>query len=131
MPIRHITEEGQPLSCAWRYASAYGDARGEAVLSYDIPLRTTTSHMADDLHRGSAPSRRPEVKILDRNGTVIAANRTVCTVSVVHSQVTEPERVIEMLCAELGLSEEECEKKVEKRSSREIIKTNVDKETGR
>ena len=88
------------------------------------------SEMADDLHRRERTIKAARGEILDRNGTVIAANRTVCTVSVVHSQVTEPERVIEMLCAELGLSEEDVRKKVEKRSSREIIKTNVAKETG-
>ena len=88
------------------------------------------SEMADDLHRRERTIKAARGEILDRNGTVIAANRTVCTVSVVHSQVTEPERVIEMLCAELGLSEEDVRKKVEKRSSREIIKPNVAKETG-
>lgn len=88
------------------------------------------SEMADDLHRRERTIKAARGEILDRNGTVIAANRTVCTVSVVHSQVTEPECVIEMLCAELGLSEEDVRKKVEKRSSREIIKTNVAKETG-
>lgn len=88
------------------------------------------SEMADDLHRRERTIKAARGEILDRNGTVIAANRTVCTVSVVHSQVTEPERVIKMLCAELGLSEEDVRKKVEKRSSREIIKTNVAKETG-
>lgn len=88
------------------------------------------SEMADDLHRRERTIKAARGEILDRNGTVIAANRTVCTVSVVHSQVTEPERVIEMLCVELGLSEEDVRKKVEKRSSREIIKTNVAKESG-
>lgn len=68
--------------------------------------------------------------LLDRNGTVIAANQTVCTVSVIYNQVTDPETVISVLTQELGLEEESVRKKVEKRSSREKIKSNVSKETG-
>lgn len=68
--------------------------------------------------------------ILDRNGVVLGDNRTVCTVSVVYNQVTDRERVIEVLSTELSLPEEEVRKKVEKLSSREKIKSNVDKEIG-
>ena len=68
--------------------------------------------------------------ILDRNGTVLGANRTVCTISVVYNQIKDPERVIEVLSKELSMSEEEVRKKVEKLSSREKIKSNVDKEIG-
>ena len=68
--------------------------------------------------------------ILDRNGVVLGANRTVCTISVVYNQVTDPERVIEVLSKELSMSEEDVRKKVEKVSSREKIKSNVDKEIG-
>lgn len=88
------------------------------------------SRMADDLHERERTIKAARGEILDRNGTVIATNRTVCTVSVVHNQVEEPETVIKVLCDELGLSEAEVRKKVEKRSSREIIKTNVDKADG-
>lgn len=88
------------------------------------------SEMADDLHRRERTIKAARGEILDRNGTVIAANRTVCTISVIHNQLEEPEKVIEVLCSELGISEEEVRKKVEKRSSREIIRTNVDKEAG-
>lgn len=88
------------------------------------------SRMADDLHERERTIKAARGEIVDRNGTVIATNRTVCTVSVVHNQVEEPENVIAVLCKELGLSEEEVRKKVEKRSSREIIKTNVDKADG-
>lgn len=88
------------------------------------------SEMADDLHERERTIKAARGEILDRNGTVIATNRTVCTVSVVHNQVEDPEAVIEVLCRELSLSEEEVRKKVEKRSSREIIRTNVDKEVG-
>ena len=69
-------------------------------------------------------------EIVDRNGTVIAANRTVCTVSVIHNQVTEPEKVIRELVRILELPEPEVRKKVEKWSSREIIRTNVEKSVG-
>ena len=88
------------------------------------------STMADDLHERERTIKAARGEIVDRNGTVIASNRTVCTVSVVHNQVEEPEAVIRMLSGELELPEEEVRKKVEKRSSREIIKTNVDKADG-
>ncbi|MCI8453952.1 MAG: peptidoglycan glycosyltransferase, partial [Lachnospiraceae bacterium] len=88
------------------------------------------SRMADELHERERTIKAARGEIVDRNGTVIATNRTVCTVSVVYNQVTEPEAVIEALVRELSLSEAEVRKKVEKRSSREIIRTNVDKEIG-
>ena len=86
--------------------------------------------MADELHERERTIKAARGEIVDRNGTVIATNRTVCTISVVHNQIEEPERVIEVLCKELELSEAEVRKRVEKRSSREIIKTNVDKADG-
>ena len=88
------------------------------------------SEMALDLHQRERSIKAARGRIIDANGVVIADNRTVCTVSVIYSQVTDRENVIRMLAGELGLSEEEVRPKVEKRSSREIIKTNVDKETG-
>ena len=88
------------------------------------------SRMADELHERERTIKAARGEIVDRNGTVIATNRTVCTISVVHNQVEEPETVIEVLCKELELSEAEVRKRVEKRSSREIIKTNVDKADG-
>ena len=88
------------------------------------------STMADDLHERERTIKAARGEIVDRNGTVIASNRTVCTVSVVHNQVEEPEAVIRMLSEELELPDAEVRKKVEKRSSREIIKTNVDKADG-
>lgn len=88
------------------------------------------SQMAQDLHERERTIKAARGNIMDVNGTVIATNRTVCTISVIHNQVKEPEMVIEVLVKELGVSEEEVRKKVEKRSSREIIKTNVDKELG-
>ncbi len=88
------------------------------------------SEMAEDLHQRERTIKAARGRILDRNGTVIATNRTVCTVSVIHNQIKEPEAVIQTLARELGLSEAEVQKKVEKYSSREILKTNVDKEQG-
>lgn len=88
------------------------------------------SEMAEELHQRERAIKAARGRILDANGTVIAANRTVCTISVIHNQVTEPDVVIHSLCEILGMEEAGVRKKVEKRSSREIIRTNVDKETG-
>lgn len=86
--------------------------------------------MARDLHERERTIKAARGRILDAGGNVIADNRTVCTISVIYNQVTDREEVIRSLCSRLELSEEPVRKKVEKRSSREIIKTNVDKETG-
>ena len=88
------------------------------------------SKMADALHERERTIKAARGEIVDRNGTVIAANRTVCTVSVIHNQVKDPEKVIRELARILDLSEEEVRKKVEKWSSREIIRTNVEKSVG-
>lgn len=88
------------------------------------------SKMADALHERERTIKASRGEIVDRTGTVIAANRTVCTVSVIHNQVKEPEKVIRELARILDLSEEKVRKKVEKWSSREIIRTNVEKSVG-
>ncbi len=88
------------------------------------------SAMAEDLHERERTIKAARGNIIDANGTVIATNRTVCTISVIHNQIKNPEQVIEVLSAELGVDEETVKKKVEKYSSREIIKTNVDKALG-
>ncbi len=88
------------------------------------------SEMAEDLHQRERTIKAARGRILDRNGVVIADNRTVCTISVVHNQIQDPEEVIRVLCEELELDEETVRKKVETYSAREIIKTNVDKEKG-
>ena len=88
------------------------------------------SAMAEDLHQRERTIKAARGRIIDANGEVIADNRTVCTISVIYNQVTDREHVIQVLCSELGLDEELVRKRVEKRSSREIIKTNVDKELG-
>ena len=71
--------------------------------------------------------KAPRGKIYDRNGVCIAGNKPVCSISVIHNQITEPERVISVLSEKLGIDESEVRKKVEKYSSREKIKSNVDK----
>lgn len=73
--------------------------------------------LAEDLHEREREIRAARGKILDRNGRILADNRTVCTVSVIHSQIKEPDKVTELLCRELGLDEETVRKKVEKVSS--------------
>ena len=88
------------------------------------------SERADELHERERTIKAARGEILDRNGTVIATNRTVCTVSVIYNQMEDRERIIDVLCKELNLPEAEIRKKVEKHSSREIIKTNVDKADG-
>ncbi|MDD3251994.1 MAG: penicillin-binding transpeptidase domain-containing protein [Lachnospiraceae bacterium] len=88
------------------------------------------SAMAEELHQRERAIKAARGRILDAKGTVIADNRTVCTVSVIYNQVKDREEVIRVLCRELALDEETVRKKVEKRSSREIIRTNVDKATG-
>ena len=88
------------------------------------------SAMAEDLHQRERTIKAARGLIIDANGVVIADNRTVCTISVIYNQVKDREQVIRVLCDELDLDEELVRKRVEKRSSREIIKTNVDKELG-
>ena len=86
--------------------------------------------LAQDLHEREREIKAARGEIVDRNGVVLATNRTVCTISVIHSQVEKPEEVISVLSRELELDEAEVGKKVEKVSSMEKIKTNVDKEVG-
>ena len=85
---------------------------------------------AQTLHERERDIKAERGKIIDAKGEVLADNKAVCTISVIHSQIKEPEKVIAMLKKELGLSEETARKRVEKRSSIERIKTNVEKETG-
>ncbi len=86
--------------------------------------------LADELHERERNIKAARGEIVDRNGLVLAANRTVCTISVIHSQIEDEKRVIEVLANELGMDREAVEKKVTKISSREKIKSNVDKEIG-
>ena len=85
---------------------------------------------AENLHERERDIKAARGKLLDANGTVLATNKSVCTISVIHNQMEEPEKVIAMLVKELGISEEAARKRVEKVSSIERVKTNVAKETG-
>ena len=85
---------------------------------------------AEALHEREGEIKAARGEIVDRNGKVLATNRTVCTISVIHSQIKEKEHVIEVLSKELELDPETVRKRVEKVSSMERIKTNVPKETG-
>lgn len=85
---------------------------------------------AEALHEREREIKAARGEIIDTNGTVLATNKTVCTISVIHSQITDSEQVIQALAQTLEMEEETVRKKVEKVSSMERIKTNVDKETG-
>lgn len=87
-------------------------------------------NMAEELHEREREIKAARGEIVDRNGVVLATNRTVCTISVIHSQVKDPQKTADMLSKELEIDREDVLKKVEKVSSMEKIKTNVDKETG-
>lgn len=85
---------------------------------------------ADDLHERERTIKAERGIIYDRNGVALATNVSVCTVTVIHNQVTDPQKVIEVLSAELELDEAEVRKRVEKVTSIETIKSNVPKEVG-
>lgn len=88
------------------------------------------SEKADDLHERERDIKAARGRIIDATGKILADNRTVCTISVIHSQIQDGEAVIDMLQKELEMEEEAVRKRVEKVSSIERIKTNVDKEVG-
>ena len=85
---------------------------------------------AEDLHERERDIKAARGEIIDRNGTVLATNQTVCTISVIHSQIENPEKVIEKLSEFLEMDADQVRKKVEKISSIERIRSNVDKRTG-
>lgn len=85
---------------------------------------------AEELHERERGIKAARGEIIDRNGTVLATNKTVCTISVIHSQIEDPETVIRTLSEELEMDEETVRARVEKVSSMEKIKTNVEKEVG-
>ncbi len=85
---------------------------------------------ADELHQRERSIKAKRGRILDATGTVLADNRTVCTISVIHNQITEPDRVVQVLAQELGLEEAYVRERVEKYTAIEKIKSNVDKEVG-
>ncbi len=85
---------------------------------------------AKELHERERSIKAARGRIIDANGKILADNKTVCTISVIHNQIQDPDRVVEVLCKELELSEEYVRKRVEKYTSIEKIKSNVDKSTG-
>ena len=85
---------------------------------------------AKDLHERERDIKAARGQILDAKGKVLASNRTVCTISVIHSQIKEPEKVIDLLMEKLGIEEAAVRKRVEKVSSIERVKTNVEKSVG-
>ena len=85
---------------------------------------------AENLHERERDIKAARGQIIDVNGTVLATNRTVCTISVIHSQIENAEEIITILSRELGMEEADVRKRVEKVSSIERVKSNVDKETG-
>ncbi len=93
-----------------------------------IPGSAHLAEAAKNLHERERVIKAERGKIYDRNGEILADNMPVCTISVIHNQITDSERVIQVLCDKLELSEAYVRKRVEKNSSIEIIKTNVDKE---
>lgn len=100
-------------------------------LSYLMVFRSEYyTQKAKELHERERSIKAARGRIIDANGKVLADNKTVCTISVIHNQITDPERVIDVLCRELELSEEYVRKRVEKYSSIEKIKSNVDKNIG-
>ncbi|MDE6907805.1 MAG: peptidoglycan glycosyltransferase [Lachnospiraceae bacterium] len=88
------------------------------------------SEKAEQLHERERDIKAARGKIIDACGNVLAANKTVCTISVIHSQIKEPEKIIQILAKELEITEEDVRKRVEKVSSIERVKTNVEKEVG-
>lgn len=95
-----------------------------------VPLSEYYTDKAENLHERERDIKAARGRILDRNGVVLADNRTVCTISVIHSQVQDPETVIRVLAEMLDMDEEAVRARVEKVSSIERIKSNVDKEVG-
>ncbi len=93
-----------------------------------VPGSGQLSEAAKDLHERERVIKAERGKIYDRNGVILADNMPVCTISVIHNQIKDAERVIEVICKELSLEEAYVRKRVEKYSSIETIKTNVDKE---
>lgn len=88
------------------------------------------SQKAQQLHERERDIKAARGRIIDASGKVLATNKTVCTISVIHSQIKDPERIIQVLSKELELPEETVRKRVEKVTSIERVKTNVEKEVG-
>lgn len=102
-----------------------------ARMVYLMVLRSDYyAEKAEELHERERDIKAARGRILDRNGEVLADNKAVCTISVIHSQIKEPDKVAAMLCRKLGISEKTARKRVEAVSAIERVKTNVEKEVG-
>lgn len=102
-----------------------------ARMVYLMVLRSDYyAEKAEELHERERDIKAARGRILDRNGEVLADNKAVCTISVIHSQIKEPDKVAAMLCRELGISEKTARRRVEAVSAIERVKTNVEKEVG-
>ncbi len=88
------------------------------------------AQLAEEVEQRERHIKAARGRIIDRNGVVLASNKTVCTISVIHNQITEEQEVIACLSKELELPEQDIAKKVKKKSSIEKIKSNVSKEVG-
>lgn len=88
------------------------------------------SRRANELHERERDIKAARGKIIDACGNILATNKTVCTISVIHSQIREPEKIVQVLAKELEMPKEDVKKRVEKVSSIERVKTNVEKEVG-
>lgn len=130
MPYQHKTyHRNKTVTVMFLCLIVFGILMGRLV--YLMVFRSEYYTMrAKELHERERSIKAARGRIIDAGGKVLADNKTVCTISVIHSQITDAEEVIAVLCRELGLSEEYVRKRVEKYSSIEKIKSNVDKSVG-
>lgn len=130
MPYQHKTyHRNKTVTVMFLCLIVFGILMGRLV--YLMVFRSEYYTMrAKELHERERSIKAARGRIIDASGKVLADNKTVCTISVIHSQITDAEEVIAVLCRELGLSEEYVRKRVEKYSSIEKIKSNVDKSVG-
>ncbi|MEZ3506662.1 MAG: peptidoglycan glycosyltransferase [Lachnospiraceae bacterium] len=130
MPYQHKTyHRSKTVVTLFLCVAAFAGLMGR--LAYLMIFQSEYYTMkAKELHERERSIKAARGRIIDANGKILADNKTVCTISVIHNQITDQEEVITVLCKELGLSEEYVRKRVEKYSSIEKIKSNVDKSTG-
>ena len=130
IPYQHKTyHRSKTVTALFLCLIAFAGLRGR--LAYLMIFQSEYYTMkAKELHERERSIKAARGRIIDANGKILADNKTVCTISVIHNQITDQEEVIAMLCKELGLSEDYVRKRVEKYSSIEKIKSNVDKSIG-
>ena len=129
--MQRLSKHHRKKILAWVLIVIAGLSVCTGRLAYLMVIRSEYYEtLADELHERERSIKAARGEILDRNGEVLASNKSVCTISVIHNQIEDPEAVIDMLVKELGMDEETVRKRVEKWSSIERIKTNVSKEIG-